>query len=98
MSDKPPQLIDGAHLLLFTRIDSRHEPTQACDHTVAGAPLPTVAGLAICRYDEAGPFYVFYCDDAWNVLTDTAHDTLEQAREQAESEYLGSMNTWEPSC
>jgi hypothetical protein len=47
----------------------------------------------VCR-DEAG-YYLFGCGQAWEPITDTLHDTLEDALDQAESEYTGSTATWE---
>ena len=34
------------------------------------------------------------CDPAWNTVTDTWHETLEDALEQAEFEYEGVAETW----
>jgi hypothetical protein len=31
--------------------------------------------------------YLFHCDADWNTVTDTYHDTLEQALSQAEFEF-----------
>jgi hypothetical protein len=39
-------------------------------------------------------FYLFGCDSDWNMVTDTLHHTLKEAKEQAESEYVGSLETW----
>jgi len=37
---------------------------------------------------------LFGCDAEWNSLCDTWHETLEDAKEQAEFEYEGTSNTW----
>ena len=34
-----------------------------------------------------GQDYLFYCDVAWNSVTDTYHDSMESAVEQAEFEF-----------
>ncbi len=52
------------------------------------------SGLAICRFAEEDSFYLFYCDAEWNAVTDTYHETLEAALEQAEFEYEGVTATW----
>lgn len=91
----PPTQLNNAKVIVFTPIDSRHKPTGGCKHTVAGELLGAAAGLAICRYESDGGFYLFYCDDQWGVLTDTWHETLEDAKEQAEFEYKGTSRTWE---
>jgi hypothetical protein len=97
MQQTPPSEVDGAAVLMFTRIDSRHEPTGACRHSVGGDLMPSASGLAICRYHEDDQVYLFYCDSSWIALTDTAHATIDAARDQAELEYRGSSQTWEPA-
>lgn len=49
--------------------------------------------LAICRHDEAA-FYLFHCNDLWQVIADTWHETLEAAMRQAEFEYRG-VRAWQ---
>ena len=88
-----PETLDGAVVLYYAVIDQRHTPTGNTRHTVAGEPLGTASRLAICRYDE-GSFYLFYCDENWNVRTDTYHTTLQDSMAQAEFEYAGVTSTW----
>lgn len=52
------------------------------------------AGLAVCKNDENGSCMLFYCDQNWIPTTDTWHENLEHAKEQAEFEYEGSSKTW----
>jgi hypothetical protein len=53
------------------------------------------AGLAICVYETGDEgFYLFYCDEEWRVVTDTWHETLEDAKSQAEFEYEGVNESW----
>ncbi|MCP2289133.1 hypothetical protein APR08_002050 [Nocardia amikacinitolerans] len=51
-----------------------------------GLVVDGFAGLAITQYDASPAVYLFYCDAAWNVVTDTCHDSVAAAREQAFSE------------
>ena len=47
-----------------------------------------VAGVAIARYDEDPTgVYLFYCDQSWDVITDTRHENLASAVEQANFEF-----------
>jgi hypothetical protein len=89
-----PAQISGMPTVLYTVIDSRHEPTAACHHTIGGRELGAVAGLAICREPDGGGHYLFYCDTQWQALTDTWHATVEDAIQQAEFEYKGAATTW----
>jgi hypothetical protein len=51
------------------------------------------AGLAICQYDGEDAFYLFGCDANWNAVTDTWHQTVDEAKEQAEFRYKGASHT-----
>jgi hypothetical protein len=54
-----------------------------------------MAGLAICQYSGDSAYYLFGCDEEWRPITDTWHQTVEQAKEQAEFEYEGVTRTWQ---
>lgn len=90
-----PTIVGSLRVIVYSVIDERHEPTGWCVHKVGGAPLGPVHALAICRAappDEG--FYLFYCDDDYNPLTDTWHHSLDDALDQAELEYRGVQATW----
>jgi hypothetical protein len=53
-----------------------------------------MAGLAICHQASEGAFYLFGCDADWQSVTDTWHQTVEDAKHQAEFEYEGVNKTW----
>ena len=96
MSSIPPKQLDEAEVLLYTSIDRKHEATAGCRHTVGGELMGSAAGLAVCRYaQEDSGYYLFYCDEDWNVLTDGWHETLEGAKDQAEFKYKGVTTTWQ---
>jgi len=42
---------------------------------------------------EAG-VYLFYCDREWQVLADTWHPSVKNAKAQAEFEYEGISKLW----
>lgn len=92
-SPEVPAMLDGAVVLGTTRlIPSAH--TAKVRHEVQGELIEAASNLAIARYADQSGFYLFYCDAAWTVLTDTWHDSIEAAVAQAEFEYTGSSNTW----
>ena len=64
------------------------------EQVVAGEPMGPMAGLAICSCGEGSAFYLFGCDPEWSVVTDTYHDSLDDAMDQAEFEYEGVSKTW----
>jgi hypothetical protein len=86
--------LDGATVLFYTVIDERLQTTGRTTHRVDGQVVGDFYGLAICQYEGAQPFYLFYCDANWQVITDTCHQTLADAKLQAEFEYKGVCQTW----
>ena len=91
----PPKTLDGADVLIWAPLNEGVIPTGYCTHSVAGADMGPADALAICVYSDPAPeYYLFHCDRAWRVLTDTAHDTLELAQRQAETEYTGVSARW----
>ena len=90
-----PQEMGGAKVVLYTPIDERHKHTGNCKQVVAGVLMGAAAGLAICQYEGENSFYLFGCDAKWNTVTDTCHDTLEDAMAQAKFEYEGVQATWQ---
>ncbi len=81
--------------MLYSKIDERHKHTGNCKQIVAGELMGASIGLAICQYENESSFYLFGCDEKWNTLTDTLHETLEEAKDQAEFEYEGVSQTCE---
>ena len=45
-------------------------------------------------HHHVGSYYLLYCDEHWQTLTDTQHETLEGAKAQAEFEYEGITQAW----
>jgi hypothetical protein len=89
-----PGVIDGARVVRWSHIDARHRVTGTCRHIVAGRLIGPPFGVAICQHRDEPSFYLFYCDAQWSPITDTCHETLEQACEQAEYEFAGISATW----
>lgn len=94
MGNAAPEYIDGAKVICFTPIDARHRHTGNCKQIVSGVVQGAADGLAIYQYRGENSFYLFSCDSQWMTLTDTWHQTLQEAKEQAEFEYAGVSDTW----
>jgi hypothetical protein len=56
-------------------------------------PIPTE--LRIVQYDGDKEVYLFYCDDAGRQMSDTLHDTVEEAMKQGEWEFAVRPDEWE---
>ncbi|REJ89477.1 MAG: hypothetical protein DWQ34_19675 [Planctomycetota bacterium] len=91
---RPPAEIDGAVVLYFAVINDDRCWTSNCRHTSGGDVRGPAAGLAICRYPGEPDCYLFGCDSEWNVISDTYHSTLDDAKSQAELEYAGITPMW----
>jgi hypothetical protein len=59
------------------------------------SPSPAATRLVICSDDTIGAFYLFRCDDLWQVAADTWHETVEEAMRQAQFEYPGILGGWQ---
>ena len=90
-----PREIGGLRVILYSPIDQRHRFTGDCRQVVGGVAWGPAAGLAICQYDGDTAFYLFGCDADWFSVTDTWHETIEEAKSQAEFEYAGVSQTWQ---
>ncbi len=82
----PPPFLDGARVLQVASL-SRAQPTGATRHVVNGNEVTDFAALAVAQYDGSVTAYLFYCDSDWRVVTDTEHESVRMAIEQAHFEF-----------
>jgi hypothetical protein len=83
----PPEFLDGARVLQFASL-ARSQPTGKTRHVVGGVEVREFAALAIAKYDsDPRGVYLFYCDPSWNVITDTWHEDVPAALDQANFEF-----------
>lgn len=88
-------MIGGAKVVFYSPIDERHRHTGNCEQIVAGVLVEAAKGLAICQYEGDNSYYLFGCDENWQSITDTWHETVEAAKDQADFEYEGVRATWQ---
>ncbi len=91
---EPPEELDGARVLTFAVLDESIVPTGRTRHEVGGELMGPATGLVIAQFHGNGGFYLYYCDSDWQVVTDTYHDSMVAAQEQAEYEYRGVSARW----
>lgn len=83
----PPAFLDRARVLQFASL-AKSQPTGKTRHVVGGVEVRQFAALAIANYDsDARGVYLFYCDPSWNVITDTWHEDVAAAVDQANFEF-----------
>jgi hypothetical protein len=81
-------------VLLWDVVDTtRSNNAEGSDVGAAGAANP-VAGLAVCRYDAQPGVFLFECDHDWNSLTDSWHQTAQEAVREGERAHSGAAMTW----
>jgi hypothetical protein len=91
----PPAQLGAGRVLYFAHVSETVRPTGAAVHTVDGRVLGPVACLAICEWPGTTSCFLYYCTDAWEILTDTWHESIALARRQAEFEYEGISACWQ---
>jgi hypothetical protein len=89
-----PDKIDGAKVILYAHVGSGHVPTGKVRNMVEGKAAGPVNALAICQYGNSNEYYLFGCDVDWRTITDTCHETIEAAKQQAEFEYEKISGAW----
>jgi hypothetical protein len=84
---RPPEFLDKARVLQFSSL-ARSQPTGKTKHVVRGVEAKDFAALAIATYDsDPHGVYLLYCDPSWNVITDTWHEDVAAAIDQANFEF-----------
>lgn len=72
----------------------RHKPTGRTTHLREGEKLAAPNQLLIAQLSDDPGYYLLYLDAAGNELTDTYHDTVENAMRQAEFEFGVRCEDW----
>ncbi len=94
MANPIPEQIDKANLICYLILSDLHTRTGNTKHWREGQLIETINRLAICNYANGSGYYLFYCDQNWTTLNDSYHETIAEAKKQAEFEYSNTMNSW----
>jgi hypothetical protein len=89
--------MDSYTILFRVLLSSRHKPTGKTHHYQSDQELPTPSELQIVKYAEDPGYYLLYIDANGGELTDTYHDSLTLAFEQAEWEFQIKPDEWKAS-
>jgi len=73
----------------------QHVPTGKTHHYDGEKELPRAAMLKIVKYDDEDGFYLLHFDADGIEITDTFHESVEDALAQAEWEYRVKLGEWE---
>lgn len=84
-----PHELDGAQVVRYAKVTETVTPTGATHHTVGGTLWGPAAALAIAHYPDTEGYHLLYLADNGNVVTDTWHESIQAAFDQAAFEYEG---------
>ncbi len=82
------------NLIKQVALDSRHQVTGNTRHFKGGDRVVNISCLQIVTIDGDPGYYLLYFDKDGNELTDTYHETLEGAIEQANWEFKVQPDHW----
>ncbi len=96
---KPPQELDGAKVLLWAILGEENEKTGAVRLYADGQEQTKFSGLALAQYEknQNSGVYLFYCNQEWEVENDSLYGDLEEAKSEAERQFIGLADRWERS-
>jgi hypothetical protein len=75
-----------------------HVPTGKTRHYLGSEPISPPSLLRIVQYEGDPGFYLLHFDADGNELTDTYHDSMDDALEQADWEFQIKPHEWELSA
>lgn len=77
-------------------LDDKKDFPMRTIHRSQDGIFPNPAALSIVQYENDQGFYLFYLDATGKEQTDTYHETLDSAFEQAEFEFGIKREVWIP--
>jgi hypothetical protein len=92
-----PPIIAGARIIESAIIDERVTLTGRTVRFLGGRPPGTAPRLAIGIDLTGGKTRLMHCDDEWNTLSASDHDSIEAAKQSAEEVYSGVLANWQPA-
>lgn len=81
-------------VLKEVRLNAKHQPTGNTIHYLGDERMQTPKQLRIMKYSDGVEYYLLYLDENGNELTDTCHETLQAALEQANWEFDIKPSEW----
>ena len=90
----PPPVLDCARVLRYVIIDKSIKFSGRSLLFVDGKELGQVPCLAICEEKKTGGVLLFHCTEDWTVLGCSAHKSIADAQQRAETVYKGTSARW----
>jgi hypothetical protein len=86
--------MNDQRVLFRLALAEHHRSTGRTRHTVDGHDLPVPHTLALAQYEGTDEVYLLYFNESGQELTDTLHDSVEEAMTQAEFEFGVLPGEW----
>lgn len=81
-------------VLRSVELEAHHKPSGRTRHLVEGKKMLVPSSLSIVRYEGDAGVYLLYLSESGEEMTDTYHDTIEEAMSQAEFEFGVLPHEW----
>lgn len=82
-----PKSLDYALVLFYTPEDDYGEL-----YYTTGEPAEQIRFLAICKYEDGADFYLFGCNSAYEVVSDSPWDSIDECKCVASNSYGNSIS------
>jgi hypothetical protein len=79
------------------KLGDSHRPTGKTRHYRGGEECPPPAELRIIQFSDDPGFYLLYYDATGEEITDTYHESIDEAKAQAAFEFEVTPEEWECS-
>jgi len=81
-----PDVLDGAKVLLFTPKDD-----YGIMYDTTGNAVAYFKYLSICKYGNREGYYLFKCNEEYEVVSDSLWDSIEMCMSVANASYGGNI-------
>lgn len=82
-------------LIKRVKLQNKHIVTEQTKHFLGKHLLPKPNELSIVRFNNESEVYLYYMDADGNEMTDTLHDSVDDAVKQAKLEFGIEPSEWE---
>ena len=90
----PPCQLDGAELILWAVSDRDNYHTIPYGTNPLNENVVSVKAMAICRYTDGDCYYLFKCDQEWDVVSDWDTASVEEAQAIAQAHTIDETIVW----
>ena len=75
-------------------LGAEHREVGRTLHSNGATVLPRAQTLVVAGFEESGEYYLLHFDETGKELTDTFHESIEEAFQQAEFEFDIKPHEW----